>query len=398
MTASRQKGLTKQEIEGRVALQEERSKGMTQAEPAALSVTDSEDVEGLGQPDNDSWGDYPLDELLIRNEVRTIDGVIRRINQGTYVMNPDFQRDFIWPELKQSRLIESVIMRIPLPVFYLAENDEGKMVVVDGLQRLSTFQRFLENKLKLKLPRRKDIHQSRFKDLSPKLRNRIEDFNLIFYIIDPKIPECAQLDIFERVNDSVPLTRQQMRNCLYMGKSTEFLKLESESEIFLKATGNSLNRKKMRDREFINRFCAFQLLGHQNYPGDMDEFLANCLKEMNEMDNSAFSKLSCEFQWSLDNNYMLFGCHSFRKHKPNQKHRNPINASLWDVMCTGLSRIRKDQVKAHKVPLRQAIYGLLADKDFNAAITSGTSSARNVMLRFQAAQLAIKEVFDAETT
>ena len=96
-----------------------------------------ENPEGLGEEDT-SWGHYPLDELLIRNESRTIYDVVRRIKLAQYVMDPDFQRDFIWPEDKQSKLIESVVMRIPLPVFYLAEDDAGKMVVVDGLQRLST--------------------------------------------------------------------------------------------------------------------------------------------------------------------------------------------------------------------------------------------------------------------
>ena len=87
-------------------------------------------------------------------------------------MDPDFQRDFIWPEDKQSKLIESVIMRIPLPVFYMAEDDDGRMVVVDGLQRLSTFQRFVKDGLKLRLPDRTRLNGKRFSDLSSKLQNR----------------------------------------------------------------------------------------------------------------------------------------------------------------------------------------------------------------------------------
>lgn len=98
-----------------------------------------EDPEGLDERDN-SCGHYPLDEVLIRKETRTIYYVVRRIRQGKYVMDPGVQREFNWPEDKQSKPIESVVRRIPLPVFYLAEDDAGKMVVVDGLQRLSTFQ------------------------------------------------------------------------------------------------------------------------------------------------------------------------------------------------------------------------------------------------------------------
>lgn len=407
---------------GKLALHEEGSNNMMQGDPTTLpgsggaaaqspnlesgplgddsadqSTNGNEEVEGIDSDSGGSWGDYPLDELLIRNEVRTIYEVIRRIDKGTYIMDPDFQRDFIWPKDKQSKLIESVIMRIPLPVFYLAEDEQGRMIVVDGLQRLSTFQRFLKNKLKLSLPEQKGLDKNYFKDLSSKLKNRVEDFNLTFYIIDPKIPERAQLDIFERVNDSVPLTRQQMRNCLYVGEGTKFLREESKTEIFLKATGKSLNKKTMRDREFINRFCAFQLLGPNSYRGDMDKFLADCLKKMNAMNESDFAGLSAQFRKALESNFILFGKHAFRKHKPNQKDRNPINASLWDVMSTGLSHYKVEHVQAHAESLRQAIYGLLADKDFDAAITLGSSSTRSVMHRFQAAQQAIQEVLDAHT-
>jgi hypothetical protein len=98
-----------------------------------------EEIEGLGRDEDSGWGDYPIDTVLIRNENRTVHDVLRRIEKGSFVMDPDFQRDFIWPEDKQSKLIESVLMRIPLPVFYLAEDEQGRMIVVDGLQRLSTF-------------------------------------------------------------------------------------------------------------------------------------------------------------------------------------------------------------------------------------------------------------------
>ena len=359
---------------------------------ADQSTNGNEEVEGIDSDSGGSWGDYPLDELLIRNEVRTIYEVIRRIDKATYVMDPDFQRDFIWSLDKQSKLIESVIMRIPLPVFYLAESQEGKIIIVDGLQRLSTFQQFLKNKLRLKLPDREDLDRKYFKDLSPKLQNRVEDFNLIFYIIDSKLPERAQLDIFERVNDGVPLTRQQMRNCLYMGKGTRFLKEASKSETFLKVTGNSLKSETMRDREFINRFCAFQLLGPNSYNGNMDKFLATCLKHMNNMEESDLSRLSRDLQRGLGNNHILFDRHAFRKHRPNQRNRNPINASLWDVMSTGLSRHQADHVQAHADPLRRAIYQLLGNPGFNEAITLGTNGTRSVMHRFQAAQQAIQEV------
>lgn len=359
-------------------------------------ATDNEEIEGLSNEHDDvSLVGYPIDTLLIRNENRTVHEVLRRIEKGSFIMNPDFQRDFIWHEDKQSKLIESVLMRIPLPVFYLGEDDEGRMVVVDGLQRLSTFQRFVNNKFQLKLPDQPELDKRSFQDLSPKLQNRIEDCNLILYVIDAKVPEQARLDIFDRVNGGVPLTRQQMRNCLYMGAATRFLKEEATTPLFLKATGKSLKTETMRDREFVNRFCAFRLLPTNEYRGDMDAFLAQALRIMNKLSKDELKKLSVEFRTSLANNYLVFGPHAFRKHKNSMNARSVLNASLWDVMSTVLSRYSENVIEAHTEDIRSAFFSLMDDTDFITAITYGTNDARKVSYRFAQAKAAFREVLNA---
>ena len=177
---------------------------MPDEDPTTLKTSSfNDDSVGADEPEGldtsgESWGDYPLDELLIRHEHRTVHDALRRIERGSYVMNPDFQRDFIWPEDKQSKLIESVIMRIPLPVFYMAEDNQGRSIVVDGVQRLSTFKNYHDDGFRLKLLDRPDLNGLRFSELSSKYQNRIEDCNLIFYVIDAKAPLRARLDIFER--------------------------------------------------------------------------------------------------------------------------------------------------------------------------------------------------------
>ena len=319
--------------------------------------------------------------------------MLRRIESGSFVMNPDFQRDFIWDKEKQSKLIESVMMRIPLPVFYLAEDDRGRMVVVDGLQRLSTFRRFVNNELRLRLDDRPDLHRKRFEDLSPKLKNRIEDCNLILYVIDTKVPERARLDIFERVNGGVPLSRQQMRNCLFTGEATRFLKEESRTDLFLQATGGSLRTEKMRDREFVNRFCAFQILGLDEYQ-DMDDFLAKGLRKMNA-ETGELPALSKQFRVTLDNNFYLFEKHAFRKHVPAQVDRHIINASLWDVMSTGLSRYPRNIVEGRSTAVRGAFFRLLDNEDFSDSITRGPNSVKQVRSRFGMARAMFEEVFGA---
>ena len=308
-------------------------------------------------------------------------------------MDPDFQRDFIWDEDKQSKLIESVVMRIPLPVFYLAEDDRERLVVVDGLQRLTTFYRFVNNELSLRLKDRPELKDKKFEDLPPKLQNRVEDCNLILYVIDAKAPEQAKLDIFERVNSGVPLSRQQMRNCLYMGEATRFLKEESGTGAFLKATGGSLPTSTMRDREFVNRFCAFQILDLEKYQ-DMDRFLADGLRKMN--DRPAFlPSLSSQFRTTLENNFRLFGIHAFRKHDREQDRRNVLNASLWDVMSTGLSRYPQEIVEENADSVREALYRLMENEEFVDAITRGPNTPNQVRRRFAMAGETFKEVLGA---
>jgi hypothetical protein len=358
--------------------------------------TDNDRIEGLEDDRQPAlWPADSINSLLIRNEPRTVHDVLRRINAGRYVMNPDFQRDFIWDDEKQSKLIESVIMRIPLPVLYLAEDEEGRMIVVDGLQRLSTFKRFFENELKLKLKDRPELNGKRFRELAPKLQNRIEDCNLILYIIDSQVPERARLDIFERVNGGVALTRQQMRNCLFMGDATRFLRDEARTELFLDATGRSLDARTMRDREFVNRFCAFQILDIKEYKGDMDDFLAMALKGMNS-GSVALESLSSQLRTTLSNNLYLFGKHAFRKHKRGQDWRSVLNASLWDVMSTGLSRYTEPIVKYHADALRDKFYGLMDDEGFITAVTYGPNDPKKVAYRFSAVRTALNEVFDAD--
>jgi hypothetical protein len=354
-----------------------------------------EEPEGLeGEGVDIELKEYPLDSFLIRTENRTVYEVTRRIRQGSqYVLDPEFQRDFVWDIAKQSRLIESMMMRIPLPVFYLAETDDGKIVVVDGLQRLNTFVRYLNDEFSLKGIDKTNpvLEGKKFKDLTPKLQNRLEDTQLIFYLINPKVPERARLDIFERVNSGEPLTRQQMRNSLYMGKATKWLKEQANAKEFLQATAKSLNPKTMRDRELINRFCGFYLIGITPYKGEMDSFLADTLKHMNNMNSNELKELGEKFQLSMKNNFMVFKEHAFRKHTANSQKRSIINASLFDVFSVIMTRFNLlNENKINKI--KEIFYDLMVNEDFQKAITIGTNETHKVKARFSIAEQAVKDI------
>ncbi|MBF0110452.1 MAG: DUF262 domain-containing protein [Magnetococcales bacterium] len=357
-----------------------------------MDETDKNQESVEGEDNDNTLGDYPIDTLLIRQESRTIFDVVRRIERDDYILYPDFQRDFIWTPVKQSKLIESVLMRIPLPVFYLAENSKGKMIVVDGLQRLHTFQRFLKGDFRLELSNR-ELNGLSFKQLSAKLQNRIEDCNLIIYSIDSKVPPQALLDIFDRVNSGVPLTRQQMRNCLFSGMATQFLREQSQTDLFQKATGNSLRRESMKDREIVNRFCAFDLIGESRYKGYMDDFLGKTLEKMNDMPRTELKELASRLHRALENNWIVFQEHSFRKFSKGQKKRSQFNVALWDVMSTGLSKYSVERVSAKASKIKNEFLLLMQDSDFLDSISLGTNQSNRVKTRFDKVRLLLGEVF-----
>lgn len=152
---------------------------------------------------------YPLDSFLIRSDHRSIWQVMQRIKSKRYLLERDFPQNdsrqhLLWDDIKQSKLIESVLMRIPLPPFYLAEQLDGTIVVVDGLQRLKTLYRYLNNDFALK-GLSEQLNGKRFKELPPKLKRRLEDTSLILFLIDSKVSALANAGIFERLNSGVSL-------------------------------------------------------------------------------------------------------------------------------------------------------------------------------------------------
>lgn len=362
-------------------------------------TTIDEQIEGLDAPQSDGWGDYPLDSVFVRSEIRTIGEVVARINKRRYIMDPDFQRDFVWPADKQSKLIESCVMRIPLPVFYVAEAKDGRVIVVDGLQRLTTFERFKNGQLRLhglgSDGKPHPLDGKTYDQLPLNLQERIDDTQLTMYILDAKAPERARLDIFERVNSGVPLTRQQMRNALYNGPATEWLKTAAASSLFRQVTGNSLAPKTMRDREAINRFCAFTLQGWDTYVGgDMDGFLGRALDAMNSMPITQLSGMRENFDRSMKINKQLFRKHAFRKSLAENNvyaHRSVLNIAVFDVCSVLFARVAPPSAEDIRERMKAATIGLFKDQGFVRNITYSTNSRLQVQGRFAAAEAALRE-------
>ena len=369
---------------------------------AQTLVYSAEEPEGVENAGGDGWGDYPLDAVFVRTEQRTVGEVVSRIEKGRYILDPDFQRDFVWENDKQSKLIESCIMRIPLPVFYVAEAPDGRIIVVDGLQRLTTFARFLGGELKLtglvsaENTGSHELEGRTYEQLPLNLQERVADTQLTMYILDAKAPERARLDIFERVNSGARLTRQQMRNALYNGPATQWLKSAAEGSAFRTATAGSLDSKSMRDREAINRFVAFSLIGWREFKtGDMDAFLAKGLKILAACVESERLDLRRRFDAAMVLNYQMFQHHAFRKSLTTANFlsaRSVINISLFEVIAVVLARFAETFDASGAGALHKIIVDLVRDDAFVKSITYSTNSTQAVRHRFSTLEAALEEL------
>ncbi|EOH3411131.1 DUF262 domain-containing protein, partial [Campylobacter jejuni] len=179
---------------------------------------------------------YPLEKIRIEKGRMSFFEIKRRQERGDIQISPEFQREDVWNYKQKSELIESVLMGIPIPVFYFFESKDTKIQVVDGRQRITTFIDFMNDKFDLKQVKIiTDIIGKKFSDLNVIQQRKIEDYQIDTYTIQPPTPEQVKFNIFDRVNrGGTRLNNQEMRNALYQGNSTELINELSKEECFKK--------------------------------------------------------------------------------------------------------------------------------------------------------------------
>ena len=183
----------------------------------------------------------------------------------------------MWDATRSSRLIESVLLGVPLPIIYLAEEPEGNESVIDGQQRLTSFFEFLDGTLKLSgLRVRETLNGMKFPELPKEAQSIIKKTSLRAITIKRESDKDLKFEIFERLNSgSVALNDQELRNCIYRGPYLKLLKELSEDPDFRKLLNFSGPDKRMRDVEMVLRFAAFYRTTYLNYSPPMKSFMSN---------------------------------------------------------------------------------------------------------------------------
>jgi len=367
---------------------------------------ESDDISLNIDPDEDESIIQPFDPELIRVETRpmTIDLLLQRINYEELDLTPDFQRkDGIWNARTKSRLIESILIRIPLPAFYMDATDEDKWVVIDGLQRLTTLKMFVNDKsLKLSdLEFLTQLEGKDFNELPRNLQRRIIETQVTVYLIEKGTPSAVKFNIFKRINTGgLPLSLQEIRHALNIGASTKFLENLASSTEFKKATAYKNFGQRMTDREFILRFLAFVIHPYNEYQAtEFDSFLSDVMAEINGMNEQDLNGLKIKFNQAMAAAYEIFGTDAFRKRFRQDASRLPINKALFESWSVSLSSLTNDQIQTlieRKEQLKEGFIRLMNDREvkpeFESAISQGTGDTRKVKRRFSAIEQLIQEV------
>lgn len=339
-----------------------------------------------------------------------IDVDISTVNLGSLIdllendeidLQPDFQRvTDVWDNVKKSRLIESILLGLPLPSFYFSEDPVSqKLSIIDGLQRICAIRDFVlekENPLKLEgLQFLKNFDGFTFSQLARPEVKRIKSLKITMNTLRKGTPLDVKYIIFQRVNTAgVPLTPQEMRHALNQGPAAIFIKELADMESFKKATNYSVESKRMQDRDFVNRFIAF-FIGYQDYMGDLDMFLNDKMGELNKMTSEQRDDIRVSFDKAMKCCYEIFKNDAFRKKYSVTDKRKPISKSVYDTLSVNIAWLSDEEqlmLLKNAEAFKTGMIRLFNDERFNFSISTGTGQKYNVDLRFMMVKSLIKEI------
>jgi len=346
---------------------------------------------------------FSTKDIKITNPVITLSGLISRLEFDEIDLNPDFQRNAnLWNDSDMSRLIESILLKLPLPIFYFDVSNPDKWIVVDGLQRLSTIKKFVvDKKLRLKnLEFLTDLDGKNYDDLDRAFKRVINETNIVTYQIEAQTPKEVRYSIFNRINTGgLSLNAQEIRQALnQQGEGVKFLIDVTQDKIF--KTVVNVPSKRMLDRELALRFFAFKLSpnAYKDFPyNTMGEFLDEAMEKLDAIsDIYELETLKNSLLDTLKFSETVLGKeHRFSRAMADDAKTKTLNRSLFDVITVCFSEINdKEEFVLKKDKFLTKFHELLRDEnsDFSKAITEGTSGKGAIETRFRIMNKLINEV------
>ena len=342
----------------------------------------------------------------------TISNIIDLIRNKEIDLSPAFQRlSNLWNPEQQSRLIESILLRIPLPAFYFdveSKKDEmgipvNKWHVIDGLQRLCSISNFIvqsDDKKSLQLSGLEFLHNlagKTFSDLPGPYQRLIQQTQLIVYLIKPGTAENVKFNIFKRVNTGgLPLTQQEIRHALNQGIPAKYLEELASSDHFVKATRNRIDKRRMLDREFVNRFLAFYLLDWRT-DVDLDTFLNKALRLIDKITEAEREQIKMVFYDSLDTIFDCLKEYAFCK-LDSYPRIKPINKVLFETLTVSVANLSyQERALLRKKDCIEQYVSLFEDApdSLTNLVSVSTGDKNRINQRYQIVESFLKEVIYA---
>jgi uncharacterized protein with ParB-like and HNH nuclease domain len=313
--------------------------------------------------------DYPFETLSARMHSDPI----------KLKLDPDFQRKYKWDKEgwgRASKFIESCLMRIPLPACYFAENEDGSHIVIDGVQRLTTIEKFFSDDFALEgLTVFNELEGKRFSELGS-LKNELESTTIRCIILRKENPKELIQEIFSRLNQgAVALTEQEIRHAIFPGTLDELLKKLGKVPS-INRFGNT-EKKSREDQELILRFLALQ--GDlQKYGDRLQKYLDAYMKSNQHIKQEECDKMETLFTSTLSKCETVFGDDVFmdtKKDKPRQ------SIVYYDLLMHSFSLKNNSFIRANKKGLKKAFEELCQDQKFQRTLSGGTQSKSSILKR-----------------
>ena len=370
-----------------------------------VQIQDNQEVElenlNGGKSTEEITKPFNPNEIDVDISTVNLGSLIDQLENDEIDLQPDFQRvTDVWDNVKKSRLIESILLGLPLPSFYFSEDPVSqKLSIIDGLQRICARRDIVlekENPLKLEgLQFLKNFDGFTFSQLARPEVKRIKSLKITMNTLRKGTPLDVKYIIFQRVNTAgVPLTPQEMRHALNQGPAAIFIKELADMESFKKATNYSVESKRMQDRDFVNRFIAF-FIGYQDYMGDLDMFLNDKMGELNKMTSEQRDNIRVSFDKAMKCCYEIFKNDAFRKKYSVTDKRKPISKSVYDTLSVNIAWLSDEEqlmLLKNAEAFKTGMIRLFNDERFNFSISTGTGQKYNVDLRFMMVKSLIKEI------
>lgn len=334
--------------------------------------------------DGDSLAEGHKRELLISVLDYNLNTLSELVTSKQIDLSPEYQRRDRWREDRQSKLIESFLMNVPVPPIFLNEDDYGKYSVIDGKQRLTAIHDFIRGRLRLKgLKVFTELNGSTIDELSPALRAIIGTrSNLRATIILRQSDKDVKFEVFRRLNTGgVKLNAQEIRNSTWPGPTNDLTHRLSEDPLYRRLLGirrpaTSTLYKQMRDVELVLRYFTFRK-DWDTFSGGMARRLDKFMADNQRLKKPVLIEMEKDFLGTLVTVEAAFGEHAFRRYSPETRSwKSPILAALYDAQMFACMGRSPEEVLPHREQILREYQQLFSNSDFRRSIDAATNTPK----------------------